>query len=175
MRIIVESTFGSPNKYYITSRLKPRHVIVRQKSTGSEIDLDIDDVEKTLSEIISRYFVTGWRMADSANSMQDCSYNEEIIGCLLKRIRPLFEQERYWEAHEFLEKHWKLARGRTKQEIQLIIYLCVSMIKGQMGQRGEAERVYMRTKKALENFGPSELSRIKLPHKYSYPLKLHIS
>ncbi len=175
LRLIVEVTSRCPDKDFIRKQVNPLHLIIRQKSQGSEIDLESDKVHLALGEIFSKYFITGWRIVNLQNPENKCSDAPNQLACLLRAIRPYLERERYWEAHEVLEAQWKVAVGKRKKEIQVLVLLCVSMIKEQMGQHEVGIEVYNRAIKIIEELKSTELRALNLPFEFSYPLRLHIS
>lgn len=51
----------------------------------------------------------------------------------LDEARRLFNQERYWEAHEVLEAVWRTATGDEKSLLQGLILVCASLVHKQKG------------------------------------------
>ncbi len=48
--------------------------------------------------------------------------------------RELFNNERYWEAHEVLEGAWKISQGDEKELIQGIILVCAALVHAQKAE-----------------------------------------
>ncbi len=56
----------------------------------------------------------------------------------VKEAAALFNQERFWEAHEVLESKWRVAGGEEKRLLQGLILVCAAFVHHQKDEDGVA-------------------------------------
>ncbi len=120
---------------------KLRHIIIRIDPVHLEVDVDtqhpdsIDEIVNILKDF--GYNIKHIRRLDDEDDTQTLR-EDQILDIFLN----LFQEHRFWEAHEFLEGIWK---NTGNDYYRALILLTIPYIKLQMGQ-------YDRIEKALKRF-----------------------
>ncbi len=68
----------------------------------------------------------------------------------LEHARILFNEERYWEAHEMLENVWKKSKGEEKDILQGLILVCAAFVHAQKAEYSIALSILKRALAKLE-------------------------
>ena len=68
----------------------------------------------------------------------------------LKRAVELFNDEKYWEAHEGLEYIWKNANGSEKEILNGIILVAAAFVHDEKGEQGVCISILQRARKKLD-------------------------
>ncbi|GAB6945447.1 DUF309 domain-containing protein [Vulcanisaeta sp. JCM 14467] len=119
-----------------------RIINVRIANDHVEIDLYIDDI--TIEKIKSLGFVIKELINIEGESNNE-GYNEEYA---VRRYIELFNKERFWEAHEVLEKIWHRNRN---EGIRGLIILAAAFVKIQENNPGAFKRLMMTAKELIMN------------------------
>ncbi|WP_243678815.1 DUF309 domain-containing protein [Vulcanisaeta distributa] len=119
---------------------KLKIINIRVASSHLEIDLNVDtgDYARTIENL-------GFEIKNAINIdlEEDEEYNEE---CAIKRYIELFNEERFWEAHEVLEKIWRKNRD---EGIQGLIILAASLVKIQENNLDAFKRLIIKAKELI--------------------------
>ncbi len=81
----------------------------------------------------------------------------------IKYAKILFNEERYWEAHEILESIWRESNGYEKSTLQGIILICAAFVHMQKGEDDIAYTILNRAlpKLKLDNYDSIDVKFIK--------------
>jgi tetratricopeptide (TPR) repeat protein len=150
----------------VRKSISTKWIIVRKKSNGYEVDISTDDL-KVIEKMKNMFQVETVINLDDKPDLDALKELPEI----LDEVSLLFLQERYWEAHEFLEYYWKHYYGKEKMFINGLILVSVSMVKYQMGQLKEARTIYDRAIHLLEKSESPLTKRLNFPEDFKYPLR----
>ncbi len=74
-----------------------------------------------------------------------------VAGKVIAEARQLFNEERYWEAHEVLEGLWLIAKGEEKQLLQGWILTAAALVHAQKNEPAVADRMLQEALKRLQN------------------------
>src|SRR4029077_1218516 len=74
---------------------------------------------------------------------------------LIEQARSLFNEERYWEAHELLEGLWKLKQGQEKQLLQGLILTAAALVHVQKNELKPVAPMLQDAARRLENQPPN--------------------
>jgi hypothetical protein len=150
----------------VRKSISTKWIIVRKKTNGYEVDISTDDL-LAIEKMKSMFQVQTVINIDDRSDLNAPRELPEI----LDEVSSMFHQERYWEAHEFLEYYWKRYYGKEKMFINGLILVSVSMVKYQMGQLKEARTIYDRAKYLLEKSESQFTKRLNFPGDFKYPLR----
>jgi len=70
---------------------------------------------------------------------------------VMAEARRLFNEERYWEAHEVLEGQWKQAKGAEKQLLQGMILTAAALVHAQKNEPAVVPPMLDDAARRLEN------------------------
>ena len=142
-------------------------VILRYTTYGCELDVFdnsiLNEILKNLEELSIVFSSSDEQLDRIKRNFDDKS--------LINYAFALFNQERYWEYHEILEKIWRKYDGNTKELIQCLIHVGVSMVKVQLKQTETANTIYYRTLKKMKSLLSKDEFQI-FPQKFHYPIRL---
>ena len=142
-------------------------VILRYTTYGCELDVfdnsTLNDVLKNLKESSIVFSSSDEQLDRIKRNFDDKS--------LINYAFSLLNQERYWEYHEILEKIWRKYDGNTKEYIQCLIHIGVSMVKLQLEQTETASIVYNRTMEKMKSLFSNDEFQI-FPQQFHYPIRL---
>ncbi|MFL6513144.1 MAG: DUF309 domain-containing protein, partial [Nitrososphaera sp.] len=68
----------------------------------------------------------------------------------IERAVQLFNEERYWEAHEVLEQVWKSATGTEKQILNAIILVAAAFVHDEKNEQDICISILQRARRKLE-------------------------
>ena len=127
---------------------KLHHIIIRIDSVHLEVDVDIQHPD-SIDEIVNilkdfGYNIKHIRRLEDEDDTQTLK-EDQILDMFLN----LFQEHRFWEAHEFLEGIWK---NTGNDYYRALILLTIPYIKLQMGQ-------YDRIEKAMKRFLEYQVDR----------------
>ncbi len=144
-----------------------RGIILRHTTYGCEIDIFdnslLDDILNDVKENSIVFSSSDEHLDRVKRDLDDRS--------LIEYAFTLFNQERYWEYHEILEKIWRKSDGKTKEFVQCLIHVGVSQVKFQLGQPDTAKIVYYRTMERIKSLFSNDQLHI-FPEKFRYPVIL---
>ena len=140
--------------------------IIRRTTYGCEIDVfDYSIFHSVLKEIREESIVFS-----SSDEQLDRIKRDMVDKSLIIYAFTLFNQERYWEYHELLEKIWRKYNGKIKEFIQCLIHVGVSQVKFQLEQPKTANTVYLRTMEKMRSLVQNDEFQL-FPEKFAYPIK----
>jgi hypothetical protein len=109
-----------------------------------EFDITIPE-DKDLASIVSRIEVISPLASSDEVTERDMEKDKAIL-----RAVQLFNDERYWEAHESLEYVWKNAAGMEKELLNGIILVAAAFVHDQKDERDVCISILLRAKRKLE-------------------------
>jgi hypothetical protein len=121
-----------------------------------ELDVSIESsmLDKLLNELKKIAPLYRYReISDNALRKEDA----------IKYTKILFNEERYWEAHEVLESIWRESNGYEKSTLQGIILICAAFVHMQKGEDDIAYIILNRAlpKLKLDNYDSIDVKFIK--------------
>ncbi len=141
--------------------LEDKHVIYRKNSRGCEIDIKfkkIDDAE---------YFLRNFNYTELTILAGDEDIKISDPKIIFEDGIKLMEEEKYWLAHEYFEKLWKMYEHPFNTFFHSVVLYCVSMVHHQMKRDSTKERIYNNAKEEIMPF----LGGIIYGIPFSYPLE----
>jgi len=118
---------------------------MRVSSEALEFDLFSDDKEEEIKKLLEAYgeVITFRRLGESLNL----------------NLKELFQEERFWEAHEFLEEIWRKEEGDRKETLQGLILFVAALVHYQRNEIKLSlfERALSKMKVNLEGIKVEEL------------------
>ncbi len=142
---------------------KLKIINIRIASSHIEIDLNVDN-----NDYVYMIENLGFKVMDTVkiDLEEDEKYNEEYA---IKRYIELFNEERFWEAHEVLERVWRKNRD---EGIQGLIILAAAFVKIQENNPEAFKRLIIRARELIMKNQIPYINKEKLLRKMDNALLL---
>lgn len=124
---------------------------VRIATNHIELDFFLDkDCKEGLNKFLDKISKVGKTLSVNQLYTQEAPLGKYDI---IRKGIELFNDERFWEAHEVLEEAWKMSIGEEKSIIKGLILVCAAFVHLQKGNVKSSRSTAARAFKALRDKG----------------------